>query len=231
MRVFTPDGRGVFTNSGEKPAVLWDTRTGRKIRTFGGDGFGAVSGVDSVEFSPDGTKLLRVGRRDDAVLIDARSGNVIRSFAGRPGYQTGATLTPDGRQVVTGSYDGTIAIWDARTGAEVRKFTASEQLNTVAVRPDGRTAVTSSSGEPPHVWNLQSGDKVRTVGEPDDECMFFAFSRDDRRIAGAMLSGGVTIWDAANGERLLTVGGARRARRRKLRGGVRPGRARDRDKH
>ena len=53
---FSPDGRRVLTGSLDRTAKLWDTVTGRELRTFPHGGH-----ANSVAFSPDGTKVLTSG--------------------------------------------------------------------------------------------------------------------------------------------------------------------------
>src|SRR5438067_6825826 len=54
----------------------------------------------------------------------------------------GIAFTPDGRQVVTGSFDKTVRIWDAATGKEIKVLDgpAGHQnlVLSVAVSPDGK---------------------------------------------------------------------------------------------
>jgi WD40 repeat protein len=51
--VFSPDGSGIATASSDATARLWDTSTGRCLRTLSGHD-GAVS---AVAFRPDGRQL------------------------------------------------------------------------------------------------------------------------------------------------------------------------------
>ncbi|MBW2640853.1 MAG: hypothetical protein JRE10_12040 [Deltaproteobacteria bacterium] len=51
---YSRDGRFVVTASSDRTAKLWETRTGREVRTFKGHS----SGVNSVDVSSDGKFIV-----------------------------------------------------------------------------------------------------------------------------------------------------------------------------
>jgi WD40 repeat protein len=51
--VFSPDGRRVFTASGDRTIKVWDTASGQEILTLRGNGGGIVG----LALSPDGHRL------------------------------------------------------------------------------------------------------------------------------------------------------------------------------
>jgi WD40 repeat protein len=55
--VFSPDGRLVASASADGTAQLWDTSTGRRVRTL----HGHTDRVLASSFSPDGTVLVSSG--------------------------------------------------------------------------------------------------------------------------------------------------------------------------
>jgi WD40 repeat protein len=70
--------------------------------------------------------------------------------------------SPDGRTVVSGSWDGTIRIWDAQTGAAVGQPLKghTDYVTSVAYSPDGRTVVSGSDDKTIRIWDAQTGAAV-----------------------------------------------------------------------
>ena len=54
-------------------------------------------------------------------------------------------VSPDGRRIVSGSYDQTVAVWDLETGTRIHGLTGHQEwVSSVAVSPDGRRIVSGS---------------------------------------------------------------------------------------
>jgi hypothetical protein len=121
---------------------LWDiTRATPQVFNLGGTG-------DGLALSPDG-KLLA-----GTVGWNVRCFETGRDAEGQPlqghkGKVTGVAFTPDGRRIVTGSWDETVRFWDAGTGRETACYELRiGKVNAVAVSPDGsRVAAGSLEGK------------------------------------------------------------------------------------
>lgn len=88
---FSPGGKQVFTwRHGDLAGHLWDTATGKKLRTFAGN----LGTVNSVAFSPDGNQLLTASSDGMARLWDTASG---RELCRLMSFSDGswASATPD----------------------------------------------------------------------------------------------------------------------------------------
>ena len=67
-------------------------------------------------------------------------------------------VSPDGRRIVSGSYDKTVAVWDLESGARLHELTGHQGgVSSVAVSPDGRRIVSGSGDKTVAVWDLESG--------------------------------------------------------------------------
>ena len=54
-------------------------------------------------------------------------------------------VSPDGRRIVSGSFDQTVVVWDLETGKPIHRLTGHQDwVNSVAVSPDGRRIVSGS---------------------------------------------------------------------------------------
>jgi len=63
---------------------------------------------------------------------------LIRILRGPGGWGSSVSFSPDGRRLASGSYDGTVAVWDAANGERLATLALDAANNTVAWSPDGR---------------------------------------------------------------------------------------------
>jgi serine/threonine protein kinase len=91
-------------------------------------------------------------------------------YKSRPLLHHGAALlsvavSPDGTRIASGSQDGTVTIWDAKTGQELRSIHAHENhARTVAFSPDGRSLASGSWDQTVKLWDAQTGRNLLTLG-------------------------------------------------------------------
>jgi WD40 repeat protein len=112
---------------------------------------------------------------------------------------------PDGKQIISGSFDETIRRWDLRKGKEIKKDReVYEKLQAVGVSRDGRWVVIAG-GNGIKVSEVETG-IVRTFDEGYSGCI--DISADSTLLVGA--SFGVRIWNLDTAELLagpFNIGG------------------------
>ncbi len=133
-------------------------------------------------------------------------------YTGQTGGITALAWSPDGTRIVSTNLvdereDGTVQIWDARTGQSLLQYTALKSLNAVAWSPNGRYIavsgrLTSDAEETPvvQIFNAATGKQV--VSLRFENAYDVAWSPDSKYLATAgNVSGGslAQVWDVSNG--------------------------------
>jgi WD40 repeat protein len=221
---FSRDGRFVLTASNDRTAKLWETSTGREIRTFKGHS----SGVNSVDSSPDG-KFVVTGSSDGSVkLWDAVTGSEVKSLGSSDSYQgfmsfdsylvsvNSVSFSPDGKYVVIGTNAG-VKLWDVKTGSLLRSLSGSMVLS-VGFSPDGGYVLAAGADRTARLLNVKTGKEVRVFTGPSnlrpdskagsDSGYIYsaAFSPDEKYVVTSGY-GAATLWNAQTGMAIRTFEG------------------------
>ena len=200
--IFSPDGTTVVTG-GNRAAVLWDARTGRRVQELPHPGL-----VYTAAFSPDGRTLLTTTASNlerTARVWNLGTGKV---SVGPLARVTGAAVSPDGRRIATVE-DRAVRIRDAATGRPVsREMDHDGLVNGVAFSPDGSRLVTVGEGFG-RVWDAATGEAVTRplAGQGAHQMHVGAFSPDGRRVLVAGEGATSEVWEVDTGRRLMVMSG------------------------
>jgi len=136
----------------------------------------------------------------------AQAGALVRIMEGHKGDVYSVAVSPDGKTIVSGSWDHTVRMWDAQTGAPLRTLQGHEdRVSSVAVSPDGKTIVSGSWDKTVRVWDAQTGAPLRTLQGHEDRVSSVAVSPDGKTIVSGSASHTVRMWDALPGVSLRTL--------------------------
>jgi WD40 repeat protein len=94
-------------------------------------------------------------------LWDAERGEKLRTFQGHTLPVLRVAFSPDGRRVLTGSWDETAILWDTERGEKLRTFQGhTSSVMSVAFSPDGRRVLTGSWDGTTRLWDAESGQEL-----------------------------------------------------------------------
>ena len=122
-------------------------------------------------------------------------------FQGHTGWVTTVAFSPNGKHIVSGSYDRLIRLWDAQTCDQVGNPLRghNDSVQSVAILPDGRHIVSGSSDRTIRLWNVQTGIQVGNPLQHTLPVNSVAFSPDGRCIASGSNDRTIQLWDAQTG--------------------------------
>jgi WD40 repeat protein len=114
----------------------------------------------------------------------------------------------DGKQVVLGSFDQTVRLWDTATGAVLQTLEGhSDLVMSVAFLPNGKQVVLGSHDKMVRLWDTAIGAVLQTLEGHSDWVTSVAFSPDGKQVVSGSHDKTVRLWDTAIGAALQTLEG------------------------
>ncbi|MGO9109518.1 MAG: protein kinase domain-containing protein [Thermoguttaceae bacterium] len=199
---FSPDGKRVALGFMDD-AQIWDVVAGKMLFKLK---HGGMNGEDHAAWSPDGKRLATI-RGNYVSIWDATNGKELTTLRGHESTLRTLSFSPDGKLVLTTSWDRTARAWNAETGEQIAVWRGhKDRVNTANLSPDGRRVVTAAEDGTVRVWWLDPPrDQARPLAEPIVNFHVMALSPNGRYLAtGAddYRNPGPRIWDAATGKLL-----------------------------
>jgi len=117
--------------------------------------------VTCIATSAENHDMLLTGSRDKSLLLwtltresDQNYGYPHRSLIGHSHFVQDVVISSDGQFALSGSWDGTLRLWDLNFGTTTRKFIGhSKDVLSVAFSADNRQIVSGSRDKTIKLWN------------------------------------------------------------------------------
>lgn len=234
---YSPDGKYIVSCSNNGDVQFWNAETGEENNTWRG------WKAEFAMFSPDGKHIL-IGTENNDIRIECISewsnklisaipeGGTYRAcditLEGHSGSVECATFSPDGKNVISGSWDGTIKVWSLNTEECIATLGwGLDEVTSVVYSPDGKYFVGAGgkgieeefiTAKGDTAWKFTSGigdikifdaktyDCVKTLKANDGGWQVsLAYSPNGKYIISS--TGGKTIqmWDVEKGECVKTL--------------------------
>jgi eukaryotic-like serine/threonine-protein kinase len=139
----------------------------------------------------------------------------IRSLTGVRGSVRGVAFSPDGKRIATAHDDGTVGIYDARTGREVRSLVGHiGSVSSVTFDGAGHRIITGGFDRTVRVWDADTGEPKFVLRGHTRPVLSVAFRPGTDQVASSthgaydtFLGAGFEIkqWDLAGGKEIRTL--------------------------
>jgi WD40 repeat protein len=188
-------GTEYVNNAARIRIVLWDLRSGRKVRQL----HAHASRFQALSFSPNG-RMLASTDSDRLHLWNASTGDQLRTIAGEASWSL--AFSPDSRTLATTSHgtDAVIRLWDAATGWRLLVEGNQGLAVRVAFSPDGNTVATLPWGDHIRLWDAATGRPLRAC-EGRTVVTKALFMPDGKRLVSAEF-GKLRLWNVQTGKEI-----------------------------
>ena len=184
--------------------LLTDTAARHLMDGNVSDAQGIIVDVLANRDSPAARSASAINVFQEVRAADAR----LAVLSGHGGAVVGAAFSPDGRRIVTASFDRTARIWDTATARPLAILSGHDgSVISAAFSPDGRRIVTASQDKTARIWDAVTARQLVVLSGHGDEVYSAAFSPDGRRIVTASEDRTARIWDAATAKVLAVLSG------------------------
>ena len=154
--------------------------------------------VRGVAITPDGARALTASFDYAAMLWDltAQPPEPVKRLIGHDGPVNDAAFVSNTR-AITGSDDGTVALWDLETGEMLSRFEAHDaKVVDVAVSPDGSRAASASWDRTIGLWRLSDGEMLARLKGHTGPVNAVGFSEDGAHLYSGSYDGSIRVWHA-----------------------------------
>ncbi|WP_414550925.1 toll/interleukin-1 receptor domain-containing protein, partial [Anabaena sp. CCY 0017] len=132
----------------------------------------------------------------------------LNSLEGHSGTVMSVSFSPDGKTLVSASYDKTIKLWNLDTGKEIRTLSGhTNTVRSVSFSPDGKTLVSGSQDKTIKLWNLDTGKEIRTLSGHTNSVWSVSFSPDSKTLVSGSQDKTIKLWNLNTGKEIRTLSG------------------------
>lgn len=199
---FSPDDKLLAVLSEYQDIVIYNLDSGNIINEISSQDIWSNGDGPPVAFSSDGEKIAY--NIDDATSFIVRDiitdEQIFRVDIPDSGRIEDLAFGLDGNWIASGSWDRTVKIWDATTGAQLRELSFPANVYVIEVSPDGRWLAAGGWTGPILVWDTQSWEQVYRLDGHTQASSHLAFSPDGSKLASSGWDATLRIWNLETGE-------------------------------
>ncbi|HKB39390.1 MAG TPA: hypothetical protein VKD72_23330 [Gemmataceae bacterium] len=217
---YSPDGKVLGAVDSLGNIDIWDATAGKLQRSFGppdgkrppGEKLDLVTNWPYASweahafFSPDGKTLLTGSDHWPIRLWDITSGKELAVMEGSKGGVLGLAVAPDFKTVAAaGKTDigslphlvpnGSISLWDVRSGKSLRQWQGGEKVWALAWSHDGKTLASGDHDRCVRFWDPATGKPRGKQTGFGCAVVGIAYSPDGKTLATADMDRNLALWD------------------------------------
>ncbi len=198
---FDASGHRMVTGGGDNRVRVWDLVNDQQ-QPSRSVVWGAV--VSDISFHPKTDEMAfalqkHPNNKHSIEIRDVHSHRLRKELIGHSDWPTCVAYSADGNQLISGSLDKSVRIWDASTGTELSVFDKHQRpLMEVAFLPNSLSAASIDTDGNVLIWNIGNR-SIERSWQTDVKAVSVAFHPKQPWLAMASNGGEVAIWDVLQG--------------------------------
>jgi len=124
--------------------------------------------VTSIATTPEDPEIVLSSSRDKSILVwtlTGSEGRARRALRGHSHFVSDVVISSDGQFALSGSWDGSLRLWEINSGKTTRRFVGHEKdVLSVAFSVDNRQIVSGSRDKTIKLWNTLGECKYTIAG-------------------------------------------------------------------
>ncbi|XP_052010873.1 guanine nucleotide-binding protein subunit beta-2-like 1 [Xyrauchen texanus] len=164
--------------------------------------------VTQIATTPQFPDMILSASRDKSVIMwkltrdETNYGIPQRALKGHSHFVSDVVISSDGQFALSGSWDGTLRLWDLTTGTTTRRFVGhTKDVLSVAFSADNRQIVSGSRDKTIKLWNTLGVCKYTIQDDSHTEwvsCVRFSPNSSNPIIVSSGWDKMVKVWNLAN---------------------------------
>jgi WD40 repeat protein len=200
---FSADGRIFLTGTDQGIVRTWNVFDGKLITEMR-----IRTAISSIDCTPDGRRIITCGGSDAAnyapLLWDGVTGKSIDRPLQHISWVMSVAVSPNGRTVLTGCWDGVARLWSFEDGNLLHVFRHDGAVNCARFSLDGRVALTASNDQTVQLWDVETGKRISQPLHHGVSVKTAEISPDGK-IVLTRTDESVRLWDASTGKPIGSI--------------------------
>jgi WD40 repeat protein len=196
--VWSPEGRFVISGADYKDILVWNPVDGAVLLSFNEHS----EGISSIYNGPSKSILSacrggKIFHWNFSKIKGKVTGTIIKSFDGHTSGVSHACWSPNYAQIASSSLDGTVRLWDTKSGACMFVLQGYHRVVTsVDWSPDGERIAAGYGDYVIRVWHAKEGKLLASLEGHSDYVLTLAWCPESKRLVSGAEDETIRIWNA-----------------------------------